>query len=559
MTLGIWTILLVLAAALAQPASATVIYVDADATGDENGSSWCDAYTDVNDALDAASSGDDIWVAQGTYDAPNDTPGWAGFVLVSDVNLYGGYAGCGETDPNQRDWVNNVTTLTGENANLSSVVCANDVTGVIIDGFTITDAYAGIASCDSSLTIRYCNITRSSGGIDLACQSSATVQHCQISNNLTGIYHGDLSTATVANCEISHNKFNGIYCDLVGVEDLWVRNCEIHDNGSEGIVADANDSVVIKNNLIHHNSEGIFLLYADSNCIRNNTITDNTGYGIKSYDYMTAEVTNCIVWGNHGGALDPNAGGSYRMRYSCTETCSDANDCNDPNDCNDANCIQNICDDPCFVHYFDFSDITTDGGDYNSIVVGNASRYSAGPPAHVIEYDNDGVPRTVTDIDTSSNIVAFDPCLAAFSQTGILIHNWGPNETDVNEDYHLLGASNCVDTGYPCASYAGETDIDGEARVMKGHADADMIVDIGADEYNSCWNCPTQCHGDADCQDDVDLADMFILKQAFGTGIGDPNYDNCADFDRDGSVNLADMFILKANFGTDPDDDCPGT
>ena len=43
------------------------IYVDDDATGTSNGSSWANAYNYLQDALAVATSGDEILVAQGIY------------------------------------------------------------------------------------------------------------------------------------------------------------------------------------------------------------------------------------------------------------------------------------------------------------------------------------------------------------------------------------------------------------------------------------------------------------------------------------------------------------
>ena len=49
-------------------AAGGTIYVDANAAGANNGSSWANAYNYLQDALaDATVSGDDIWVAKGMY------------------------------------------------------------------------------------------------------------------------------------------------------------------------------------------------------------------------------------------------------------------------------------------------------------------------------------------------------------------------------------------------------------------------------------------------------------------------------------------------------------
>lgn len=164
----------------AYTATGKVIYVDIDATGINNGWNWANAFNYLQEALSAASSGDEIRVAQGTY-KPNQftsipppsmesgNPEIAAvssdrekaFHLMNGVVIRGGYAGFGEPNPDARDVQLYETILSGDlngddgsefannGENSYHVVRASDIAGAtaVLDGFTIT---GGNANGDSS-------------------------------------------------------------------------------------------------------------------------------------------------------------------------------------------------------------------------------------------------------------------------------------------------------------------------------------------------------------------------------------------------------------------------
>jgi hypothetical protein len=95
------------------------IYVDDDATGNNDGSSWTDAFNFLQDALAIAYSGDEIWVAQGIYkpdQGASITPGdrEATFQLKNRLTLKGGYVGFGHPNHNARDIELYETILSGD-------------------------------------------------------------------------------------------------------------------------------------------------------------------------------------------------------------------------------------------------------------------------------------------------------------------------------------------------------------------------------------------------------------------------------------------------------------
>jgi len=230
----------------------SVLYVDRDATGPANGSSWCNAYRNLQDALASASGAvNEIHIANGTYRPDQGAGQTAGdrlatFRLVDRVELMGGYAGCGAADPNARDSALFETILNGDLAgndgpnfanyaeNSYHVVTYDDPTAVavVLDGFTISGGNAdgehdaaldqggaihirnGTVKCiTGGPTIRNClvrdNWAAHHGAVNDHAWSSV-FESCTFRNNVAGHEGAGLlvhaGSAVVSNCLFEGNS-----------------------------------------------------------------------------------------------------------------------------------------------------------------------------------------------------------------------------------------------------------------------------------------------------------------------------------------------------------------
>lgn len=143
--------------ALCTAATGEVIYVDDDAAGANNGSSWSEAFTDLQDALVAALEGDEIHVAEGIY-TPTQNPldREATFDLKDGVTIIGGYAGLAGMYPDFSHTKHFMTILSGDidhnddgidpnskDGNSSHVVtCTGEGNAAVLEGVTITRGYS---------------------------------------------------------------------------------------------------------------------------------------------------------------------------------------------------------------------------------------------------------------------------------------------------------------------------------------------------------------------------------------------------------------------------------
>jgi hypothetical protein len=129
------------------------IYVHAAALGANNGSSWENAFTELQNALHTAQSGDEIWVAQGTYKPTSDLNRDSSFQLPSGARLIGGFVGS-EAFLSERDWVANPCILSGDigtpgdslDNSYTILYLKNADSSTLIDGFVLESGTANASS-----------------------------------------------------------------------------------------------------------------------------------------------------------------------------------------------------------------------------------------------------------------------------------------------------------------------------------------------------------------------------------------------------------------------------
>ena len=298
-------------------------------------------YSTIHAAIDAASDGDTVMVADGTY------------------------TGEGNKD---LDFKGKAITVQSENGAENCIIdCENDGRGFyfhtgegadsVVSGFTVTngrvaDNGAGIYCSSSSPTIRNCIIsnntayggeTFNSYGGGISCNlASPSITNCTISNNrCSGVggfsetygYGGGISctgsSPTITNCTISNNTVSGrwssgggIYC--ASSSSPTINKCTISGNTvvtsvsraapSGGGIYCSSSSPTITNCLISGNTAsgggsgyggGISCSSASSPTIMNCTLSNNTAFG---YDLSygggiysrssSPAITNCILWDN---------------------------------------------------------------------------------------------------------------------------------------------------------------------------------------------------------------------------------------------------------------------
>ena len=279
---------------------AGILYVDCNADGLGDGSSWANAFVYLSDALAVVSHGDEVRVAGGVYypdiNSASQTPtGDRGvsFVVPDGVSLLGGFAGSQFSDGDYRNFELHSTVLSGDigvsgdySDNTYSVVkTLSGTNSVRIDGFTITGGNANGENLS----------TRRGGGMYLH-GTRITIANCTITDNRAyldggGMYFpGILKLVDSAVTDnIAGRSGGGLY--LYG-KGSRITRCRISRNQSE-----ANDAYVGYGGGIYINAPyGITDMIITDSLIADNR-SRNPGSAIRITGYMY--VSNCTIVNNH--------------------------------------------------------------------------------------------------------------------------------------------------------------------------------------------------------------------------------------------------------------------
>lgn len=304
----------VFGAILSSTAYSATYYVSTTGNNANNGLSWAAAKRTVQAALNSATHGDEIRVAQGTYNER--------LTINRNVALKGGYLGSGG-DPDSRDSSAFPTIIDG--GQLGSVIrfLINPDARMLIEGFVIQNGNSvyggGIFGSGGSPIIRN-NVIRDNiatsdddfyvegyGGAIYFYDGSPRIERNHFENNEVS-YSGD-AYASLAG--------GAIYCyegDPVIASNTFVNNRALYfgvgeqASGAAVYLYTGGANAKIINNLFARNfadgdGAGVYV-YEGQLVVYNNTFVDNDSYGngtaISTYECELAIVNNIFAFNRTG-------------------------------------------------------------------------------------------------------------------------------------------------------------------------------------------------------------------------------------------------------------------
>jgi hypothetical protein len=337
----ILTCVLVALCACCPRAQARILRVSPDGNG-SGGESWATAYPLISTAIASATSGDTIWVRQGSYDD--------NVLIEKRLTLLGGFEGDeGDELVSQRNPSLYITTIDAVGRELAPIICG---VSSEIDGFVVKGARnrPGLALYESSIQIRNCVITNnqawSSGGGCLITNAKVDFCNCSIASNTANSSGGGVSSnnssVSFSNCTITSNIATGGSGGGIGTRDgstLIMWNCVIHDNVATSVgipyigggITNSHSKLLLNNCIFYRNGNQ----YTHGSDIAtggegSETIISNCTFISKKEGVAWSEIPpilkNCILWGNNEIFFDfgpsigyPPSAKQPDISYSCIQ------------------------------------------------------------------------------------------------------------------------------------------------------------------------------------------------------------------------------------------------
>jgi predicted outer membrane repeat protein len=244
-----------------------VWFVDPSKSG--NGTSWKNACATIQQAVDSAADGQEIWVKEGAYPLASE------IVVNKAVTLYGGFTGS-ERDREKRDWKKRPTLLDAPDNGRCVSLIAN---GAGVNGFVFSfgnTAYGGavMAQASSRFTIENCRFEGNSanyGGGFYCKNASGTIRNCTFSGNLArmsgGAIYTESSALSIVNSLFYENTAGSASSSLTGGGAIFSRgagatiaNCNFYKNSTRypvnggGAIYNFLDTTVIANSILWGNT-----------------------------------------------------------------------------------------------------------------------------------------------------------------------------------------------------------------------------------------------------------------------------------------------------------------
>ena len=239
-------------------------------------------FTPIQDAVDAASPGDEIHICKGVYAEqvtirkPLDIDADSGAILMPSAMRA------------------NTTSLFNA-APIATALLVADTTGVSISGLSVDGANNGISACAPDLI-----------GISFL-NASGTLDHIAVRNFKL--------PASANGCQSG----TGIFAQSGGggVSRVEINNCTVHDFQKNGITADENGTVaVIRRNVVTGlgptngaAQNGVQIGFGASGSILNNLVTNNTWAPCTAVATCATVATNILVTQSDGVEVSGNTAG----------------------------------------------------------------------------------------------------------------------------------------------------------------------------------------------------------------------------------------------------------